>query len=804
MRPLLWRSVPWVVGAAAGSLVVLLLGIVGSTAALPLGLIMSGLVATGGGVAVLALGRRKQRPQRFRTLLALACLVWGIGQLLLAFEVFSGQADFPTAGKVVSGLAAPFAIAGLALMPRGVTEAMAGLRLLCEVVMLTAGATALVWRLGFSSFLDLGTTDGAIGLALVTAELAIVTLLLSSAAREGNRNVTLVLAGFLLVVAADLVFVHTAAQDQTRPWAAAAVLCMAWPMVIAGVLGVPATPRVPTDLRLVATESRRHVVHATVLVVLAAGMLVSLFLHGPIDLVVVVLYLVLIFASLGREVVRALQAGVLLSRLSHQALVDPLTGLSNRRAMTEHLDDLTRRAADEGARATRVSVLTLDLDRFKDVNGRLGNADGDRLLREVGGQVADRCRSWGASAFRLGGDEFAVLYEAAPDQAMALAEALALVVRAAGASVPGLGPVTLSASIGVAHSASNGGLASSPGVVVVRSTQALQAAKEAGRDRVVAFSPALGARNQRRTAVERRLREQVLRGGVDVHYQPIVILETGVMAGMEALARWTDDELGSVPPQEFIDVAESCGLIDELGWQILRSALEALVISGARDRGMTMAVNVSSHQLRAPEFARQFAALRDELEIPARQVVIEVTESVFVTDDGPAVENLFDMAEAGSPIALDDFGTGYSSLAYLGRLPVRILKLDRTLTARLTEPRTLAIARGVADLARGLDLDVVVEGIETEELRSIAGGLGARFGQGWLYEKAIPLEGLPDLMASMADPVSLDVLLPSAARRAAEVSLPTAGRIGTHRPSPATLPGPRTRPPTADHSGSPG
>ena len=728
---------------------------------------------------------------RFRTLMALSSLVWGAGQLVLGFGVVSGQPQFAAVGQLLSMLAAPFAIAGLACMPRGVNETMHGLRLLFEVLMLSAGAAALVWRLGFSKILDLGTTDGATGLGVLIAEMGVLAFLLTTAAREGNRHLNLVLVGFGTVVAADIVRMYSIAQERPWPWVAAGVAVLAWPMIIAGILGIPVAPRVLSDLTLVATETRRQVMHATVLVALAAGMLVSLLVHGPIDAVVVVLYLVLIMATLGREVVRASQSGELLSRLSRQALVDSLTGLSNRRSLTERLDDLTRRAAEGRPRAHQLSALTLDLDGFKDVNSRLGNAAGDRLLQEVGAQVAERCGSWGASAFRLGGDEFAVLYEAAPDQATALADSLAAVVGSAGASVPGLGPVALSASIGVAHTASDGGLASAPAVVALRSAQALQAAKVAGRGRVVVFSPPLGARNRRRAAVERCLREQMLRGGVDVHYQPIVILETGVMAGMDALARWTDDELGAVPPQEFIDVAESCGLIDELGWQILRTALEALVLSGARDRGMTMAVNVSSHQLRAPDFSRQLAALRDQLEIPARQVVIEVTESVFVTDDGPAVENLFDMAEAGTPIALDDFGTGYSSLAYLGRLPVRILKLDRTMTADLMEPRTLAIARGIADLARGLGLDVVVEGIETNEMRTIAQGMGARFGQGWLYEKAIPLEGLPDLMASLADPVSLDVLLPSAARRAAEVTLSTAGRAGTYRPTPADVPAQR-------------
>ncbi len=741
---------------AVSSLVVVVLGLSGHPGALPAGQLLSGLAAVGGAVALASLCRRDGRVTAFRVMFAIAGVVWGAGQLILAWEVATGTASFPALGDAVSGLAAPFAVVGLVAMPGRRVEPMQGSRLAFEATMLAAAALALLWRQAFDAVYDLGALDGVTGLVLVGAEVSIVAALFVAAVREAGAALLLVFGGTTLFVAADLVTMYQVARLETWPWTSAAIACLAWPLIALGAVSVPARPTPMSDRDLGRADRRRLVAHAVVLLSLLAVMLVSQPRLGPMDPVTVGMYLVMLAAFLGREIVRARQSGLLLERLSRLALVDPLTELHNRRSLTERLAVLSSQdgdPSDDGCPA-RLSVITIGLDGFKDINGRLGNAVGDRLLQEVGRQVADRCDSWGATAYRLSGDELAVLYQAAPDQAEALADTLAVLVRSAASSVRGLAPVALSASVGVAHATGAWGHPIAPPDVVIRSAQALQAAKELGRGHVVVFTTPLAARAERRAAVERRLREQVSRGGVDTHFQPVLDLMTGRMVGMEALARWTDDELGAVPPQEFVDVAESCGLIDELGWQILRRALSGYVSTGARDRSMSIGVNISTLQLRAPDFACRFAELLDGLAIPTERVIVEVTESVFMSGDGPAAENIFALADAGSPIALDDFGTGYSSLAYLARLPVRILKIDRSLTTDLHDPRTRAIVRSVTDLASALGLDTVVEGIETPELEAVARELGGGFGQGWLYAKAVPPVELPGLMDRLSGPVS--------------------------------------------------
>ena len=207
-----------------------------------------------------------------------------------------------------------------------------------------------------------------------------------------------------------------------------------------------------------------------------------------------------------------------------------------------------------------------------------------------------------------------------------------------------------------------------------------------------------------------------------------------------------DDELGPVGPDEFIPVAEDCGLIVELGLQLARRSMEAALLSGSHAAGLVGGCNVSPTQLRHPEYVSQLAALLAEMHFHAAQFVLEVTESVQIEADDPAVSALWSLSEMGFPIAIDDFGTGYSSLSLISRLPARILKLDRSLTQQLCEPRGLAVARCVTEMARALDVDVVAEGIETVEQLHLAHSLGIGFGQGWLFSRAVPLDRLTELV----------------------------------------------------------
>jgi EAL domain-containing protein (putative c-di-GMP-specific phosphodiesterase class I) len=255
---------------------------------------------------------------------------------------------------------------------------------------------------------------------------------------------------------------------------------------------------------------------------------------------------------------------------------------------------------------------------------------------------------------------------------------------------------------------------------------------------VEVYADGVAAARERRIILERRLRLAVARGTVESYGQPVVDLADGSLRGFEALARWTDEELGIVPPTEFIEVAEQTGLVVALGEHLVDVTLAQARAAGVFDAGLTVAINVSPIQLRVPGFVQVVRHHLDRHGVPPRLVTVEVTEAILVADDDPAVRTLEELAELGVDIAIDDFGTGYSALGYLRRLPVGVLKVDRSLTTNLAESRTLAIVEAVVGMARRMDIRVVMEGIEEESIAQACRRLGADLGQGWLFGCAVP------------------------------------------------------------------
>jgi EAL domain-containing protein (putative c-di-GMP-specific phosphodiesterase class I) len=338
-------------------------------------------------------------------------------------------------------------------------------------------------------------------------------------------------------------------------------------------------------------------------------------------------------------------------------------------------------------------------------------------------------------------------------------------VRRAAADVPGAGTVAVSACVGVAGLARrpaaggsaaaggrDGGAADGPDVlsVLVESAVALRAAKEAGRGQVETYEGPVAASHRRSLAVERRLREVLDRGGLQVHYQPVLAMASRTVVGVEALARWDDDELGRVTPDEFIPVAERSGLIGRLGAHVLARAVDDLLAVRCGPAGIRIAVNVSPVQLRSATFADEVLALVRSRGLAPGRLLLEVTESVFVDEEDGGVRHLARLRAAGVQVAIDDFGSGYSSLAYLARLPATVLKVDRSLTARvLDDPRSQAVMRAVLELGRALSIEVVVEGIETQEEHDLVRRMGAGFGQGWLYAAAVRADALPAVVAAV-------------------------------------------------------
>jgi diguanylate cyclase (GGDEF)-like protein len=276
---------------------------------------------------------------------------------------------------------------------------------------------------------------------------------------------------------------------------------------------------------------------------------------------------------------------------------------------------------------------------------------------------------------------------------------------------------------------------------------ALRVAKAAGRNRVEVYDVGVARIRQRRLRVEERLRSAVETGAITVLFQPIIDLRRGVLAGAEALARWTDPELGRVDPGEFITVAEQTGLVVALGEHVLEETLSSAVREGLFDRGLRLSCNVSPVQLRVAGFHQVVLEAMASHGVTREQLVVEVTEQVLV-EEGQAAQTLHRLANLGVSIAIDDFGTGYSALGYLQRLPADILKIDRSLTSSLVaEPRSRAITRAVLDLGRTVGVSVVVEGVESSQVDDLVRRMGVGFGQGLYYGRAMTAPKL----AAMAD-----------------------------------------------------
>ena len=722
-------------GGVAGASLVSLLGLTGSPLAVPVGASLTGVIAVAGGALLILRALRDTHPTAFRVLLGTGAAVYGLGQLMMGVRVGAGGAAFPTTGDLVSTLSVPLVVAGLAMLPRRAGELQKGLRLALEAVMLGASGAMLLWRLAFRDVLmpDLSAGDTS-AVVIMLADLSVLALVLIAAVRELDRGLILSFVGMAFYVTADLTTMHAVVQpDGTWPWQGSAVACLAWPLIMAGLLMIAAAPPHLSEADVPRAESRRTVTMATTIGALLGAFLVTMLAEPRLNPVEVALATVLVLAYAGSEVVRGWQGRRLLQQVRSQALADPLTGLGNRRALTEILQ----------AGKDRRSVLTLDLDGFKQVNGLLGHAVGDVLLVGVAHRLEAVCDTERARAFRLGGDEFAVVADVDLPGAERLGALLVDAVVGVWQEVPAAGAVDLSASVGVAECMRD----DDPLTALTASGAALRVAKQAGRGSVVAYTEVLAAAEERRALVEKRLRRALRRGEVDVHFQPVVNLTTGALMGLEGLARWRDDELGAVSPEEFVPVAEQAGMVRELGVQAMSRAVEVLAGSGAAAAGINLGVNVSAIELRSPSYVHEVVQLLHRHDVPARRLVLEVTESLFVAEDDPAIRTLQTLADLGVAIAIDDFGTGYSSLSYLHRLPVHILKIDRSLTAQLDDARIRAVTGSVVDIGRALGLDVVVEGVETEAMAATSRALGATIGQGWLFSRPVPARDVPALLS---------------------------------------------------------
>jgi diguanylate cyclase (GGDEF)-like protein/PAS domain S-box-containing protein len=430
------------------------------------------------------------------------------------------------------------------------------------------------------------------------------------------------------------------------------------------------------------------------------------------------------------------------ARIEFLATHDALTALPNRSLL---LDRLAHAVASAQRSRHTLAVLLLDLDRFKSVTDSLGHQIGDSLLKAVAARLARVLRK-GDTVARLGGDEFVLVLEELKEPAAAAAAAQKVQAALCEAFVVDGHHLALAASIGISVFPSDGGDAET---LLMNAEAAMQHAKAMGRNNFQFFSSDLNARALARARLEVDLRRALFSCELDLDYQPIFAPRDARPVAVEALARWRHPERGSIPPAEFIAVAEEAGIIGQVGEWVLDHALRQLAEwRAAGHRDLRMAVNVSPRQLsQGAHFVARVAAALDEHGIPGDLLDLEITENSLAENIEHMSALLRALADRGVRIAIDDFGTGYSSLGYLAKLPVQALKIDRSFVGALhRDPNAMTLVSTIVSLAHSLRLKVVAEGVESAQQADFLQRLGCDEMQGYHYSRPLPAAGIARLL----------------------------------------------------------
>jgi len=431
------------------------------------------------------------------------------------------------------------------------------------------------------------------------------------------------------------------------------------------------------------------------------------------------------------------------ARLVQQANFDTLTGLPNRLLAADRLSQALAHAHRKGL---SVAVMFLDIDRFKNVNDTLGHSVGDRLLTEVASRLRKGVKEDDTVA-RLGGDEFLIIL---PElNTLASAEIVAERILEQLSRPFGLEDRELftSASIGITGYPED---SDDPGMLLRNADSAMYQAKDAGRNTFRFFTPEMNIRLLKRLEMESQLRYALSKEEFSLHFQPQVDIKSGRLVGVEALLRWNNSELDSVPTDDFIPLAEETGLINAIGeWVLIQACRTAATWQQQTADGIRVSVNVSAVQFRNTDLVEMVCNALEVSGLPASLLELEITERLLVEDNPNTSRMLEDIKQTGVRLSLDDFGKGYSSLSYLKRFPFDVLKIDRAFISGVTtNSEDAALCRAITAMASSLNLSIVAEGVETKEQWDFLDTHGADFAQGYYVSRPLSAEGFDDFLSN--------------------------------------------------------
>jgi diguanylate cyclase (GGDEF)-like protein len=699
-------------------------------------------------VVLLSVWRRRLGEPRAWCTIAVGTLCFVLGDSV--YDVYQfvlhTSTPFPSIADAFYLAGYPILIVGVVRLTRTSDQGPGGRERLADAAIVTCGALALAWHFLMATYAHSPSMDAFgkfVTLAYPGMDLGVLFVLSRGlmAGHRKNTSLRYLWAAIVLMLIADFVYDlltsqgrYTTGNPIDAGWLANYVL------ISVAVLHPSTADTTPGVLPTSDNADRRLPLIALAGFIAPALLVATAVLGSRTDLAEMATITIIVFAlivlrmrwMIGRIATQTTSLETALavrtsleSELRHLAFHDSLTGLANRSLFHDRVD----RALAAAARSRRtVAVCFCDLDRFKTINDSLGHQTGDALLVAIARRLAAAVRP-GDTVARLGGDEFAILLEDIDDTkiSMSVAERIVSVVREP-IEVDGR-RLTVSASVGLVIA----DVDATTDRLLRDADSAMYDAKAKGKDCFKVFEIAMHEKITERLELGNALAAALERNELRLEYQPQYRLDNGRLEGFEALLRWAHPDLGSVPPDRFIPIAEQTGLIVPIGrWVMERACEQAKRWSGIQP-GLTMSVNLSGRQLQHPRLVDDIATAISIAGLAPETFMLEMTESVLIADSDRGLQALNDLSNLGVHLSVDDFGTGYSSLSYLQRLPVDELKIDQSFTASLLDPGTegAAFVSMIIRLAKDLGLRTVAEGVETEGQRTILRRLGCDSAQGF-------------------------------------------------------------------------